>query len=674
MNKKTFWGLFLTGLILKLAVAPFAHSYFTDDLFIPFLDNSILGAGQNPWTLSPPQNFPYGAIIYGLLVWPKALVYMLFGDIALGTGPLGMFLFKLPILLVDSALFFMILKKFRSEPIRIIMFYWLNPIVFFVNYYLGHIDIISMAFITFACFALFDEKTVLSGILAGCAAASKFHTVLAFPLILLYIWRNDFRPSFYRKIIMWSSAAILVALFGLYWPYAAGRLGYVTFTSPEALRIFSYAIPLGNNSNLYFGFALVLVVLGRLLVTKKVTEQGLFFGLGILFSTLVMVTNPMPSWFLWMMPFAAVFAAEYRLIHWALPVGQMVIYFLHYLIIPRYLPDNPLLPGIVLTLLQSTVAAQLALMWFFLVKREFPLSGRLKPVIIGIAGDSGAGKNRLSDALSAIFDVRKASYVEGDDYHKWERGNENWQHLTHLSPRANFLDTLSNHTKSLSAGKSVLQPHYDHSTGRFTLPRLYRPSQTIIIQGLHTLFPKTMRDTMDLKVFIKPDPLVRLAWKIKRDVGERNYSIEKVVNSLKLREEDGRKFIEPQKKFADWIIEAVSNHPVSEKEVIEGTAVEVKIRHLLWNDAPVNNLLDALSEVKSLTVRLDAPEDDISRVVLEVSGAITAAEVAKVAHRIFPMLRSLTRASFAPTWLKDFDGVNQLIALSLMNASDHTGA
>lgn len=183
-----------------------------------------------------------------------------------------------------------------------------------------------------------------------------------------------------------------------------------------------------------------------------------------------------------------------------------------------------------------------------------------------------------------------------------------------------------------------------------------------------------MRDTMDLKVFIKPDPLVRLAWKIKRDVGERNYSIEKVVNSLKLREEDGRKFIEPQKKFADWIIEAVSNHPVSEKEVIEGTAVEVKIRHLLWNDAPVNNLLDALSEVKSLSVRLDAPEDDISRVVLEVSGAITAAEVAKVAHRIFPMLRSLTRASFAPTWLKDFDGVNQLIALSLMNASDHTGA
>lgn len=668
MKKKWFWILFALGLIVKLGIAPFTESHYSRDFFVPFLDASIVGFGQNPWTLQPPENFPYGSILWAFLVWPKALGYYFLGPIALGSGYVGSLLFKLPILLIDTLLFLSLCRRYLTEPTRLLAFYWLNPIVIYINYYLGHLDIVSMAFITFSCFSIYRGRVLLSGVLAGCAIASKFHTALAVPLILLYIWRNEFWPVSFKRLALWIAAASLTTFIGLYLPFKAGHIGYVTLTSPEAMRLFAFAIPLGDGNYLYAGFVFVLAILGRLMITQKLTDQGLFFGFGILFNALLLATNPMSNWYLWMMPFTAVFATQFPLVHWGLPFLQTLTYFLYFVgCDPSKNPNPFFFSGLCLTLFQTTIAANLGLMWYFIVKREFPLSSRLKPVIIGIAGDSGAGKSRLSEALSQVFDVRKSSFVEGDDYHKWERGNQNFKRFTHLSPQANFLSRLSHHTQDLSSGRSVLQPHYDHSTGLFTPPRTYRPSQTIIIQGLHTLYSKLMRESMDLKVFINPHPTVRMAWKINRDKFERSYSIEKILSALEARRPDGKNFIEPQMLFADWIIEALPADEVTEEDVISGAIPKVKIRHVLWNDAPIEALYEALSYIETLDIRFESIAGDIDRVSFEVAGEITANEVSKIAAKVFPMLKSLTRAQFIPKWQNGFDGVNQLIALSLLD-------
>ena len=44
-----------------------------------------------------------------------------------------------------------------------------------------------------------------------------------------------------------------------------------------------------------------------------------------------------------------------------------------------------------------------------------------KPVTIGIAGDSGAGKDTLSRSLTDIFGEHTVVHLSGDDYHVWDR-------------------------------------------------------------------------------------------------------------------------------------------------------------------------------------------------------------------------------------------------------------
>lgn len=667
MTKRWFWGIFLAGLLLKIGISPWLSSHFSAELFIPFLDSSILHPGTNPWTLTEPRNFPYGSVLYLVLVGPKILAYSLIGDSALGAGPLGLSLFKLPLLLIDILLFLVLIKQFEANRARLLAFYWLNPILIYITYWMGHIDLVPMAFITFSCLLLFRKQVAWSGAFAALALASKFHAIVAMPLLLLFIWRNEFWPRVIQKVSLWIGVSASVTLLSLWLPYQAGHLGYITTTSPEAMRLFSLAIPVGEDTLLYLGFAFLLVVMGRLLVTKKMTPEGLFYGVGILFASLLLVTNPFPSWYVWLLPFCAVFAAEFRLVHPALHMAHVILFFLHFLILPQLPTANAFLNGISLTLLQGTVAAYVALIWYFVGRREFPLSNRLRPFVIGIAGDSGAGKNRLADTLSRVFDVRRNSYVEGDDYHRWERGNQNWASITHLSPRANFLDTMSSHTLTLTSGRTVLQPHYDHGSGRFTPPRPYKPSQTILVQGLHTLYPKSLRDIMDLKVFISPHPLVRLAWKIARDRDERGHSLEKILNSMRMRAMDGQKYIEPQRAHADWIIEALPSEETSDEAIISGKYPSIKMRHLLWNDLPVNALVDSLSTIDSLDVQLGLLDHDIDRVSLVVSGKIESAEVERIANKMFPYLRSLTSSLMQPRWDKDFDGINQLIALSLLN-------
>lgn len=256
--------------------------------------------------------------------------------------------------------------------------------------------------------------------------------------------------------------------------------------------------------------------------------------------------------------------------------------------------------------------------------------------------------------------------IEGDDYHKWERGHENWQMYTHLSPRANHLDVLARHTSELVGGRTIFQPHYDHATGYFTEPRKSNPAKALIVQGLHTLYPRRMRDFFDLKIFLNPDQDVRLSWKIRRDVLERGHSVEKVVSSLDKRLKDSEIFINPQRAVADWVIEAFPVHRLSRAEILKGEPLEVGVRHVLWNDVPVHRLVELLNGCKNLKVKVLSEDSNLERTVIEITGTVSQADVARIAQELFPHPRPLTGGRRPPEWMDGVDGINQLIALTLV--------
>lgn len=173
--------------------------------------------------------------------------------------------------------------------------------------------------------------------------------------------------------------------------------------------------------------------------------------------------------------------------------------------------------------------------------------------IIGLAGDSGAGKSSLLKFFSNLFGD-DLLLIEGDGYHKWDRYDSNWDNYTPLNPKANNLDKMFYDMQSLKQNKSISFSDYNHSTGKFDEPRIINPKQKIIFAGLHSLYTQELRELEDLKIYLNTDEDLRLFWKYKRDISERGYSKEQVKKSIEKRLKDSKKYIRPQIHYADIII------------------------------------------------------------------------------------------------------------------------
>jgi uridine kinase len=144
--------------------------------------------------------------------------------------------------------------------------------------------------------------------------------------------------------------------------------------------------------------------------------------------------------------------------------------------------------------------------------------------------------------------------LETDRYHKWERGNENYKNYTHLNPYANNLEKMSEDIYNLKIGNHIYQVDYDHSTGKFTNKEKIESKQNIIICGLHTLYIDKINNISDIKIYMDTDRDLIKEWKINRDVNERGYSMDKILNQINTRQTDYDKYISIQKNNADIII------------------------------------------------------------------------------------------------------------------------
>ena len=174
--------------------------------------------------------------------------------------------------------------------------------------------------------------------------------------------------------------------------------------------------------------------------------------------------------------------------------------------------------------------------------------------IIAIAGDSGSGKSTLLKVLSPLFNNHNILSLETDRYHKWERGNENYQKYTHLNPYANHLEKMYEDVYDLKIGNEIYQVDYDHSSGKFTQKEKIESKNNILICGLHTMYENKIKDILDIKIYMDTDRALIKKWKIKRDVEERRYSLKKVLKQMEIREKDYEEYILKQKDNADIII------------------------------------------------------------------------------------------------------------------------
>ena len=181
----------------------------------------------------------------------------------------------------------------------------------------------------------------------------------------------------------------------------------------------------------------------------------------------------------------------------------------------------------------------------------------METMIIGIAGGTGSGKTTLTNRLKERFGP-DVSVVYHDNYYKAhdEMPYEERCKLNYDHPDAFDTDLMIEHIRQLKAGKPILCPVYDYTVhNRSTQTVEVAPTKVIIVEGILIFQNKTLRDLMDIKIFVDTDADVRILRRITRDVKERGRSLDSVVNQyLTTVKPMHEQFVEPSKRSADIIV------------------------------------------------------------------------------------------------------------------------
>jgi phosphoribulokinase len=177
-----------------------------------------------------------------------------------------------------------------------------------------------------------------------------------------------------------------------------------------------------------------------------------------------------------------------------------------------------------------------------------------RPIILGIVGDSAAGKTTLTKGIAQVLGTENVTIICTDDYHRYDRTQRASLGITALHPDCNYLDIMQHHLSQLRIGQPILKPIYSHKTGTFEAPIYIKPAKFVIIEGLLGYSTRGARDCYDVKVYLAPPESLRAQWKVKRDTLKRGYTEEQVLAELEKREPDSEQFIRPQRQWSDIVV------------------------------------------------------------------------------------------------------------------------
>jgi len=256
-----------------------------------------------------------------------------------------------------------------------------------------------------------------------------------------------------------------------------------------------------------------------------------------------------------------------------------------------------------------------------------------RPIILGIVGDSAAGKTTLTKGIAQVLGPENVTVICTDDYHRYDRKQRAEIGITALHPDCNHIDIMQQHLSLLRTGQPILKPVYSHKTGTFEAPLYIKPSKFVIVEGLLGYSTRGARECYDVRVYLAPPEKLRANWKIKRDTQKRGYTVEQVLGELEKREPDSEQFIRPQRQWSDIV---VSFYP-SDDDVKQPNG-NLNVRLVLRPTIPHPDFPQILNRNNThplSAIRLGLDRDMGKPVdVLEVDGHATQQQVNELEHII----------------------------------------
>jgi len=210
-----------------------------------------------------------------------------------------------------------------------------------------------------------------------------------------------------------------------------------------------------------------------------------------------------------------------------------------------------------------------------------------RPLLIGVAGGTGAGKTTISRAILDHVGADHIAYIQHDAYYRdlshlplEERQRSNFDH-----PDALEDSLLLEHLQRLLAGEPVAVPVYDF-THYVRLPqtRTVAPQPVILLEGILIFVNRDLREMMDIRIYVDTDADIRLIRRLRRDISERGRSLESVIDQyLETVRPMHLEFVEPSKRYADVIV------PMGGQNVVALEMICARIERMLADGLPAGS-------------------------------------------------------------------------------------
>jgi uridine kinase len=674
--------VFLLVLLVKLLVVCFYTPVLYTEWWLPFLHTFVESGFGNPWDAfsqsgGTPKAFPYGTGMLLVLSTPIAVKSLVFGLSAIPTAS-DAALVGLPILLADLGMLTALVVGFKLKADRSVYIYWCSPVVFYISYIHGQLDLLPMSFLVLGIVLVSRSTYLAAGVVLGIAVATKENIVVSVPFLMIYAARKSGLPDFAR----YAASAGLTYLALLSPVFFSDGYQLMVLAAEERTWIYASTLHFGGDSILLIPFVLGIIFLSYSALDRLNIEVCTMY-IGLAFTALLLlVPGTAPGWYAWLIPFFCYYSVRsygFRFVSIALFSTFYLAFFLtraaheYQFFDPEYLPPLGQLLGArwgsenldnfssaIFSLLQATILYIAFLMYTKGVRMNDAHSATQTPLVIGVGGDSGAGKDTFCNAAIAMLGSANTREASGDDYHKWERGDASWAEFTHLDPKANDLHRQFLQIRSLRQGSMVVGSRYDHSDGKFSAERSFEAKKYILVHGLHLFYTKSTRGLIDLKVFLEPEEALRVDWKVTRDRAERGHAREAVLAAIADRAADSKRYIAPQKQFADLAVRyEYTNRP--NPDLLSSDQLQL----VLTVDNSVN-LLDiprVLSGVDSLEVFHEFQGTEVQ--YLRARGTIEPYRLMEAARKLIPDLSYLLDRG--AIFEKDLQGISQLVLLCMIS-------
>jgi len=179
-------------------------------------------------------------------------------------------------------------------------------------------------------------------------------------------------------------------------------------------------------------------------------------------------------------------------------------------------------------------------------------------LLIGVAGGSGSGKTTFAEKILSRIQNGSVGLLHLDSYYLAEPNpnlmTESGGNFDH--PDAFDWPFLKSHLHCLKMGETINVPVYDFKVSRRTSEYTQLgPCQSVLIEGIFTLWEEEIRKLLDLKIYLNVDADIRFIRRLHRDVKERGRSLDGIIRQYyDTVRPMHHEFLEPTRQYADLVV------------------------------------------------------------------------------------------------------------------------